>query len=122
MRILKCPHCRSTNVTLDTGGQTGKYICKDCKYIGGLIIQKRIKHKKSKKGDSMCLFKICGKKITWANWQLGILKWACIAIGVLLGAYFAGFWFSILWLVWVVAVVFSVWALAIWLGSMKKKK
>ena len=40
----------------------------------------------------------------------------------LLGAYFPGFWWGIWWLVWVVAVVFSVWALAIWLGSIKKNK
>lgn len=124
MRILKCPHCKSTNITLDTGGQTGKYICKDCGYIGGLIIQKKIKKiksKKKKKGGSMC-FKICAKKVTWTNWQLGILKWACIAIGILLGAYFAGFWQSIIWMIWSIAVVFCVWALAIWLKSMKKKK
>jgi len=64
---------------------------------------------------------ICKKKVTWANWQFSVLKLACVAIGILLGAYLAGFWFSILWLVWVVAVVFSVWTLALWLKSMKKK-
>ncbi|KYK26766.1 hypothetical protein AYK26_04805 [Euryarchaeota archaeon SM23-78] len=64
---------------------------------------------------------ICKQKVSWANWQLGIMKIACIAIGILLGAYFTNFWASIWWLVWVVAIVFAVWALAIWLNSMKKE-
>ena len=118
MRILKCPHCKSTNVTLDTGGQTGKYMCKDCKYIWGLIIQKRIKRKKKKKGDNMNL---CTKEFTWKGWQFSVLKTAMTAIGILLGVFFANFWLSIWWLVWVVAVVFSVWSLTFLIKSMKKK-
>jgi len=45
MHILKCPHCKSHNITLDTGGQTGKYICKDCGYIGGLVIEEDVEEK-----------------------------------------------------------------------------
>ena len=119
MRILKCPQCKSSNMTLDTGGQTGKYICKDCGYIGGLVIQERIKSRKKKQGEKVF---ICKKEVTWANWQLSILKIATFALGVLFGAYFAGFWQSIIWLVWVVFVVFVVWVLVIWLNSMKEKK
>jgi len=39
MKIKKCPRCRSTNITLDMGGQTGKYICKKCGYTGVLVIE-----------------------------------------------------------------------------------
>ena len=37
--MKKCPHCKSSNITLDMGGQSGKYICKDCGYVGSLIIE-----------------------------------------------------------------------------------
>lgn len=37
--IKKCPVCRSTNITLHLGGQAGKYWCKDCDYIGSLILE-----------------------------------------------------------------------------------
>ena len=133
MRILKCPHCKSTNVTLDTGGQTGKFICKDCKYIGGLIIQKRINNRnkkkflrfpmetsrKKKQGDNMS---ICTREYTWKVWQFGVFKWSMITFGILVGAYFAGFWKKILWLVWIVFIVLTVLTLIIWFNSMKKKK
>nr|MCK4929829.1 TFIIB-type zinc ribbon-containing protein [Nanoarchaeota archaeon] len=119
MRILKCPHCKSTNVTLDTGGQTGKYICKDCGYIGSLIIEKRIKSKKKKQGDNMS---ICTRKYTWKAWQFSVLKMAMFALGILFGTYFAGFWKNILWLVWVVAVVFTIWAMVMGLKALKKKE
>ncbi len=36
-----CPMCKSENITLYMGGQFGKYICKDCDYIGPLIIEKK---------------------------------------------------------------------------------
>ena len=42
MKVKFCPKCNSSNITLDTGGQTGKYLCKDCDYIGVLIIEKDI--------------------------------------------------------------------------------
>lgn len=41
-----CPKCKSENVTLYMGGQFGKYECKDCGYIGPLIIKE---YKKTKK-------------------------------------------------------------------------
>ena len=34
-----CPKCKSDNLALDTGGQTGKYFCKRCGYLGALIIE-----------------------------------------------------------------------------------
>lgn len=118
MRILKCPHCKSTNITLDTGGQTGKYICKECGYIGGLVIQKELKQRKKNRGENMFTLK---KEFTWKGWQFSVLKLAMVAIGILLGIYFKEFWLSIWWLVWVVAVVFVVLAMAMGLKSMRKK-
>ena len=36
---LKCPSCKSTDVTPYMGFQFGKYLCKQCGYIGNLIIE-----------------------------------------------------------------------------------
>lgn len=38
-RILVCPVCKSTEIVLDAGGYTGKYKCKNCGYVGSLIIE-----------------------------------------------------------------------------------
>jgi transposase-like protein len=35
-----CPICKSDAIILDAAGHTGKYKCKDCKYIGVLILEK----------------------------------------------------------------------------------
>lgn len=43
MKIKMCPKCRSSNITLDNAGQTGKYICKKCGYCGVLIVEKDVK-------------------------------------------------------------------------------
>ena len=37
--MKKCPQCGSINLVLDTAGHTGKYKCKDCGYIGSLVIE-----------------------------------------------------------------------------------
>lgn len=39
MPAKKCPACGSTDVTLDTGGQTGKWRCKKCGYVGALVVE-----------------------------------------------------------------------------------
>jgi transposase-like protein len=39
MLVKKCPVCKSTDVTLDTGGHTGKWKCKKCGYFGPLVIE-----------------------------------------------------------------------------------
>jgi len=46
--IRKCPYCKSENITLYMGFQFGKYQCKDCGYIGSLIIE--FEPKKNPKG------------------------------------------------------------------------
>jgi len=35
-----CPKCGSSNITLYMGGKFGKYECKNCGYIGALVIEK----------------------------------------------------------------------------------
>jgi predicted RNA-binding Zn-ribbon protein involved in translation (DUF1610 family) len=38
--VLRCPQCGSDNITYELGLITGyKYFCKDCKYVGPLVIQ-----------------------------------------------------------------------------------
>lgn len=39
--VLICPVCNSSNVTYYLGGQIGyMYHCKDCGYVGALVIEK----------------------------------------------------------------------------------
>jgi predicted RNA-binding Zn-ribbon protein involved in translation (DUF1610 family) len=35
----KCPMCGSANIVLDMGGQSGKYRCNKCGYVGVLVIE-----------------------------------------------------------------------------------
>lgn len=35
----RCPVCASNNIALDMGGQSGKYVCGNCGYVGVLIIE-----------------------------------------------------------------------------------
>ncbi len=38
--VLRCPQCGSDNITYELGLITGyKYFCKECKYVGPLVIQ-----------------------------------------------------------------------------------
>jgi late competence protein required for DNA uptake (superfamily II DNA/RNA helicase) len=39
-RALFCPRCNSTNIGMYAGGITGTYFCRDCGYMGTLIIEK----------------------------------------------------------------------------------
>ncbi len=39
MKKKICPMCKSDNLTLDIGGQTGKYRCKKCGYLGPIVIE-----------------------------------------------------------------------------------
>jgi|MudIll2142460700_1097286.scaffolds.fasta_scaffold2460233_2 predicted RNA-binding Zn-ribbon protein involved in translation (DUF1610 family) len=41
--VLRCPQCGSTNITYELGLITGyKYFCKDCQYVGALVIQDEV--------------------------------------------------------------------------------
>jgi len=59
-------------------------------------------------------------QIPWANWQFGVLKFAMLCVGILLGDYFTEFWKPLLPGIWVMAVVTSVWVTVIWLRAMKQ--
>ncbi len=38
--VLRCPQCGSDNITYELGLITGyKYFCKNCKYVGPLVIR-----------------------------------------------------------------------------------
>jgi len=39
MRFLVCPVCGSKEIELDAGGYTGKYRCKNCGYVGVLVLE-----------------------------------------------------------------------------------
>ena len=39
MKTRKCPVCKSENLILDAGGQTGKYKCLNCNYVGVLVLE-----------------------------------------------------------------------------------
>ncbi|MFC1755324.1 hypothetical protein ACFL96_18370 [Thermoproteota archaeon] len=39
MKVIKCPKCRSDNIYFDSAAHTGKYACKDCSYLGPLILE-----------------------------------------------------------------------------------
>jgi len=58
------------------------------------------------------------RKIPWATWQFGVLKIAMLCLGVLLGVYFAEVWRPFLPVVWIVAVVTTIWVSVIWLRAM----
>lgn len=40
MKASYCPRCHGTNLTSYAGGMTGTVLCKDCGYMGTLIIEK----------------------------------------------------------------------------------
>jgi len=60
------------------------------------------------------------RKIPWATWQFGLLKVAMLCLGILLGVYFTEFWKPRLPLIWVVAVVTTIWVSVIWLQAMRQ--
>jgi predicted RNA-binding Zn-ribbon protein involved in translation (DUF1610 family) len=43
-KVLRCPQCGGTNIYYENALITGyKYHCKDCDYVGALIIEEDIK-------------------------------------------------------------------------------
>lgn len=44
--VLKCPSCKSEEVTLYMGAHFGKYLCKKCGYVGVLVIEEGDKKRK----------------------------------------------------------------------------
>jgi predicted RNA-binding Zn-ribbon protein involved in translation (DUF1610 family) len=39
MKKKICPECGSSEIILNAGGKTGKYECKNCGYVGVIIIE-----------------------------------------------------------------------------------
>lgn len=60
------------------------------------------------------------RQVSWANWQFGVLKLSMLALGIVLGAVYSGFWTPYLWLVGLVFVITSVWVTVIWLRAMRR--
>ena len=42
MKQKICPKCKSSDIIFNAGGQTGKYECKNCGYVGAFIIEQEI--------------------------------------------------------------------------------
>ena len=47
MRLI-CPVCKSEEINFYMGGQFGKYECKDCGYVGVIVLEKIKRVKKGK--------------------------------------------------------------------------
>jgi predicted RNA-binding Zn-ribbon protein involved in translation (DUF1610 family) len=46
MKVQICPYCKSKNIGLYMGGQTGiQYECKACGYVGPIVIEQDIEMK-----------------------------------------------------------------------------
>ena len=46
--LIKCPQCNSTDITYYMGAQFGKYQCKNCGYVGAIIVEEYEKTKRKK--------------------------------------------------------------------------
>ena len=56
------------------------------------------------RGDGMKLF----MKKVWNWWDIGLLKWCCILLGIIVGAYIADIVKGNVWLLLVVAILFMI--------------
>jgi transposase-like protein len=45
MKLRKCPQCGSFNIVPDLGGITGKFVCRNCGYVGVLFVEQTIDEK-----------------------------------------------------------------------------
>ncbi|MFQ6084338.1 MAG: hypothetical protein ACE5WD_13405 [Candidatus Aminicenantia bacterium] len=59
------------------------------------------------------------KKVTWANWQFAVFKISMVALGIILGFYFADFWQSLIWLAWVIFIITAIWTTIMWFKALK---
>ena len=48
MKTYRCPNCRSEHIVFQAGGHTGMYECKDCGYIGPIILEVEKEEEKNK--------------------------------------------------------------------------
>ena len=60
------------------------------------------------------------RTVPWANWQFGVLKLAMLALGIIIGAWFADILKPYLWLIGLVFLVTTTWVTALWVRAMRK--
>jgi putative Mn2+ efflux pump MntP len=60
------------------------------------------------------------RTVPWANWQFGVLKLAMLALGVMIGAYFADFFKPYLWLVGLIFLATTIWVTIMWVRAMRE--
>ena len=60
------------------------------------------------------------RTVCWANWQFGVLKLAMLALGIMIGAYFADFLKPDLWLFGLVFLATTTWVIIMWVRAMQK--
>jgi hypothetical protein len=60
------------------------------------------------------------RTVVWANWQFGVLKLAVLALGIMIGVYFADFLKPYLWLCRLVFFFTGTWVTIIWVRAMQK--
>ncbi len=75
--MYKCPMCRKDGMTLYMGFQFGKYICKDCGYVGSLVIEEYKKNSEieKKKGKNIKYFDKWAKsydRFIFGWWMRGV--------------------------------------------------
>lgn len=60
------------------------------------------------------------RTVVWANWQFGVLKLAMLALGIVIGAYFADFLKPYLWLIGMIFLATTTWVTIMWIRAMQK--
>ncbi len=51
MKIKLCPKCKSDKIELYAAGITGNYRCRNCDYVGPLILEKEVDERDLKNKD-----------------------------------------------------------------------
>jgi len=46
MKVRFCPKCQNADLIMVTGGEVGKWRCKNCGFEGSVFPEKQIKNKK----------------------------------------------------------------------------
>ena len=60
------------------------------------------------------------RTVVWTNWQFGVLKLAMLALGIMIGAFFAEFLKPYLWMFGLVFLASTTWVTIMWVRAMQK--
>ena len=60
------------------------------------------------------------RTVSWANWQFGVLKVSMLALGIMIGAFFADLLKPYLWLVGLIFLATTIWVTIMWVRAMRK--